>query len=51
MMTVRNSYNGYDQVPFNQISRVEVVPPAGHKHCMDGNNSTKTQGCTGNVMT
>ena len=50
MMTVRNGYNGYDQIPFNQISRVEVVPPAGHKHCMDGNNSTKTQGCTGNVM-
>lgn len=49
MMTVRNSYNGYDQVPFNQISRVETVSPSDHKHIMDSNNSTHTQGYTGPV--
>lgn len=46
-MTVRNQYGGYDQVPFQQTTRIETPIPTNHKHVMDGNNSTNTHGTTG----
>ncbi|WP_455621604.1 hypothetical protein [Parabacteroides sp.] len=49
-MNIRNNYNGMDRVPFEQIIRQEAVTPVDHKHIMNGNNSTNTQGSTGPVM-
>lgn len=46
-MTVRNQYGGYDQVPFQQTTRVETSVPTNHTHILDGNNSTNTHGATG----
>lgn len=48
-MTIRNQHGGYDQVPFQQASRLEASTPTNHRHMMDGNNSSNTQGVTGPI--
>lgn len=46
---LRNPFGGYDQVPFEQITRNECVAPVNHTHIMDGNNSGNIQGRTGHI--